>query len=62
MANNIDGVKIIELVEQTTVDDNDLLIVETKDGTRRVSIKSLQDKIINISQSDIDDIYKELYP
>lgn len=62
MANNIDGVKIIELVEQTTVDDNDFLIVETKDGTRRVSVKSLQDKIINISQSDIDDIYKELYP
>lgn len=62
MADNIDGVKITDLTEQMTVDDKDLLIVETIYGTRRVSIKSLQDKIINISQSDIDNIYKELYP
>lgn len=62
MANNIDGVPIRDLVSATSMSSGDLFPVETAAGTKKVAFQTMQNSMVNLTDSDIQSILKELYP
>lgn len=57
------GIKINDLPQTTHLEDNDLLVAEQQDGTKKITfsfIRNIKDLINYYTKKDIDDKYKAL--
>ena len=63
MADNVNGVRISELTVAQTLSDTDMFPLETlAPESKQVTWKVMKKLIYEISDSEITDIYNELYP